>query len=248
MRWVGVLSLVYLLIPLAGPRTAEARPEFARREQLACGYCHIQPRGGGPRNSNGLRYARNEFKFPKEKGTLNSFPKGRQREAVVRARKMLRINNIQEAHEELTRLSRQLKEGPAKELVDAELHAISVRGDEILGQARLLLRKRKPKARATGVELLYLLFAEYRGLAVRDKAAADLKELKKQKELAELIKRENAESKARLLLLDALAQQSDGKAKKAAKSIEKLQKKYPDSRAAKRAAELKTKTKKAPTK
>ncbi|MHC4938441.1 MAG: hypothetical protein ACYTHK_05685 [Planctomycetota bacterium] len=240
MRWAWLLCLPYLLI--VTPQ-ADARPEFARREQLACGFCHIQPRGGGPRNSNGLTYARNEFKFPKERGTLNSFPEGRQRDAMVRARKMLRINNVREAREELTRLSRQLKEGPARELVDAELHAIAVRGDEILGQARLLLRKRSEKKRATGVELLYLLSSEYRGLPVRDKAAADLKELKKDKKLAELLKREEAEQKARLLLLEALAQQSDGKAKRAAKSLEKLEKKYPDSRAARRAVELKTEKK-----
>ena len=249
MRRAGfLLCLVYVGLPLAMPRAADARPEFARREQLACGYCHIQPRGGGPRNSNGLRYARNEFKFPAVKGTLNSFKKGRQRESMVRAQKMLRINNIRKAHGYLKKLSGQLKEGPAKKLVDAELHSLAVRGDEILGEARLLLRKRKRKARATGVEMLLMLSAEYRGLPAQAKALDDLKDLRKDKELKALIKREEAEQKARMMFLSAMAHKADGKGKKAAKSFEKLVKKYPDSRAAQQVAELKAEKKETPAK
>ena len=83
-----------------------------------------------------------------------------------------------------------------------------------------------------------MLSQEYKGLPARDKAVTDLKELRRDKEFAPLIKAEEAEQKARMVLLDAMAQSADGKGKKAAKSFEKLVKKYPESRAAKQAAEL----------
>ena len=61
MRSMVVLLPLSLAVILAGtPEPVDARPEFARREGRACGYCHINPRGGGARNSRGLQYARNE--------------------------------------------------------------------------------------------------------------------------------------------------------------------------------------------
>jgi len=232
MRWAGPIAGIYLALLLAAPQKADARPEFARREGLACGYCHIQPRGGGPRNANGLRYARNEFKFPPEKGNLNSFEKERERDMMVRARKMLRINHIAEAHEELVKLEKRLEDGPAKNLVKAELHALEVRGEEILGEARLLLRKRKKEDKATGVEMLLFLQSEYKGLPARDKAKRDLRDLKRDDELEEVVEKEEEEHEARMLLLEGMAWKADGKPKKAAKAFEKLTKKYPLSRAA----------------
>ena len=238
MRWFGLAGLLYVFAAFGTPERAEARPEFARRERLACGYCHIQPRGGGPRNANGLRYARHEFKFPATAGSLNSFAKPKNREALVRARKLLKIDNIQAAHKELVKLQKKVPEGPARTLVTQELHTLTVRGDEILGTARLLLRKRKPKERSTGVEMLMILANEYKGVPAREKAVADLKDLKKDKNFATLLKTEAVEIKARRLLLDARTARIDKDETKAAKTVEKLKSKYPESRAAKQAAEL----------
>lgn len=230
---------LYAILLLAGREpTAEARPEFARRERLACGYCHIQPRGGGPRNGNGLRYARNEFKFPAAKGDLNSFKKPKQRAAMVRARKLIRLDHVRAAHTELTRLSRGVKDGPARTLVDSELHQLGVRGDEILGQARILLRKNNSKKRETGIEMLCIVVSAYKGLEVQKEAAADLKELRRDKQYKDLVKREEREEKARQLLLGALTQQLDGRKKKATQLLEKVRKQYAGTRAAERAAEI----------
>lgn len=233
MRWAAAGILVYaLLVVLDREPTVDARPEFARRETLACGYCHIQPRGGGPRNSNGLRYARNEFKFPAEKGNLNSFGNAKQRAVMVRARKLVRIDHVQAAHKELTRLAKTVKEPPAKKLVEDELHALAVKGDEMLGRARLLLRKSSPKKRATGVEMLCIVASSYKGVAAQKEASAELKELRKDKALKSLVKAEEREEKARQLLLSGLALQIDGKAKNAAKVFTKIGKSYPGTRAA----------------
>jgi len=233
MRWAVAGIVLYALAVLADQEPiAAARPEFARRESLACGYCHIQPRGGGPRNSNGLRYARNEFSFPTKKGDLNSFEVTKQREAMVRARKLMRIDNVQAAHKELTRLAKTVKEPSAKKLVEAELHAIAVKGDEMLGQARLLLRKSNQKKRATGVEMLCIVASAYRGVEAEREASAQLKELRKDKSYKDLVKQEEREEKARQLLLGGLGLQVEGKEKNAVKVFEKVRKKYKGTRAA----------------
>jgi hypothetical protein len=232
MRWVVAGVALYALVVVVGQEpTAAARPEFARRESLACGYCHIQPRGGGPRNSNGLRYARNEFSFPAEKGDLNSFEDEKDRAAMVRARKLLRVDNVQAAHKELTRLARRVKEPAARKLVEAELHAIAVKGDEMLGQARLLLRKSSEKKQATGVEMLCVVASAYRGVNAEREASDQLKELGKDKEFKDLIKQEEREEKARQVLLGGLALRIDGKEKSARKVFEKVRKSYAGTRA-----------------
>jgi hypothetical protein len=232
MRWV-IPPLLVALAAAAAPRDARARPEFARREEKACGFCHINPRGGGPRNQTGLLYARSEFRFPEAKGDLNSFGNPRQREAMVHARRMIDVQHIPAAVEELHRLARAVKEPAARKLVDDDLHALDVKGEEILGEARLLLRG---KGREEGVQLLATLAAEYKGLAVHAKAAADLAELRQDPELRELVRKEEREAKARLLLLDAARQRADGDEAKARKTLEKVVAAHAGTRAAEDAA------------
>ena len=45
---------------------AEARPEFAAREDKDCNFCHIDPAGGGPRNAVGQVFEENYFEFPQD--------------------------------------------------------------------------------------------------------------------------------------------------------------------------------------
>ncbi len=231
----ALLAAAACLLP--GPRAAEARPEFARRETKACGFCHINPRGGGPRNDNGLLYARNEFSFPVATGNLNSFRKEADRERMVYARKMVDLDHIPAAVDGLVRLSKVVKDEGAKKLVEEEIHAIEVRGSKVLGQARLLLRG-KPQEIDEGVELIVLLVTEYKGLAIHDEALGDLKELRADKDLRDRVKREEGEAKARLLLLDATRQDADGGRDKAKATLEKLIKVAPSSRAAEDAKKL----------
>jgi len=230
MRGLSLLGLLAVTLAIATMPTASARPEFARRESKACGYCHINPRGGGTRNQMGLRYARNEFSFPATKGNLNSFQRDKDRAAMVRARKMIDIDHTRAAVRELTRLLRSVKKDPSvRKLVADEIHALDVRGTEILGQARRMLRG---KDREEGVELLVLLSFEYKDLDVHGEAIADLKELKRDKRLRDLVKKEEREAKARAIYLDAMLQKAEGQAKKAQKTFDKLLKSYPRSRAA----------------
>lgn len=240
-RAMRVLVPAAILVAAAavapGPPLAQARPEFARREAKACGYCHINPRGGGSRNERGLEYARNEFAFPVREGNLNVFAKDRDREAMVRARKLIDLDHTPEAVKALTRLGRAVKrDEAAARLVADELHALDVKGTEILGQARLMLRSNDEEKRAEGVELLVLLTLQYKGLDVHGQASDDLKELRREKDLRDLVASEQREAKARLDLLDAYVEQADGDAEGARRAFEKIAKAHEGTRAAKEAA------------
>ena len=99
-----LLLLVPALLLAPDPREAAARPPFARREKKACGYCHINPRGGGARNRTGLLYARHEFSFPPRQANLGTFTRENDRAAMVRARKLIDIDHTLAAVRQLATL------------------------------------------------------------------------------------------------------------------------------------------------
>jgi len=220
-----------LLLALDAPE-AEARPPFARREEKACGYCHINPRGGGARNQTGLLYARNEFSFPPRKGNLNTFKREKDRAAMVRAKKLIDIDHTRAAVQQLTKLDRAVrKDAGLHKLVTDEIHGLDVRGTEILGQARRMLRGKEDE-RKEALELLVMLTVEYKELEVAKDAAGDLRELKREKALRDLIQLEQREAKARLLYLDGKMHQVDGLEAKARRAFVKVVAAFPKTRAA----------------
>ena len=228
---VAPLFLLGIALSLGADRDAQARPEFARREMKACGYCHINPRGGGPRNQNGLTFARNDFSFPPKKGNLTDF-RAKDREAMVRIRKLLDVQHIPAAIRDLQKIQKRVK-GVPRGVVEDVIHDMEVKSDEILGRARRLLRKAKHEE---GIELLAFLAVEYKGMDVQKTALEDLKELEgESKEMRALVKKEMNEAKARRLLLDGLLRKADGKIVKAESVYRRVMKQYPDTRAAKRA-------------
>lgn len=50
---------------VVAPRQAAALPAYAAKEGKACGYCHVNPAGGGERNANGKKYEANGHSFKK---------------------------------------------------------------------------------------------------------------------------------------------------------------------------------------
>jgi hypothetical protein len=46
---------------------ATAKPEFAAQTGFACAKCHVDAKGGGPRNAYGEAFAKNGFKVPGKK-------------------------------------------------------------------------------------------------------------------------------------------------------------------------------------
>jgi hypothetical protein len=60
----AALAAAVLLAGLvAVPRSATALPAYSQKEGKACGYCHVNPAGGGPRNAKGKQYEANGHKF-----------------------------------------------------------------------------------------------------------------------------------------------------------------------------------------
>jgi len=54
---------VLLAALVALPRSATALPAYSQKEGKACGYCHVNPAGGGDRNATGKQYEANGHKF-----------------------------------------------------------------------------------------------------------------------------------------------------------------------------------------
>jgi len=230
MRGRLLLVLVWILAGTLIPETpALARPEFARREEKQCGFCHVNPRGGGPRNQVGIAYARNDFRFPETTGDLRDF-KGKDRDAMTRVRMMLAVQHIPAALKQLRRLEKTVRDEAAKRAVKAEIHGLDVKGTEILGRARLLLRK--PDKTDEALQLLLLLDQDYKGLSVQEDAAADLKDLRADKSKRPMIKAEKTQQKARRLLLDARLLKREGQSRKARELLHRIVEKHPDTRAA----------------
>jgi len=60
----GALVLILGLAVFAASRPAVALPAYAQQTGLACGRCHVNPAGGGPRTAFGNAFAANGHKLP----------------------------------------------------------------------------------------------------------------------------------------------------------------------------------------
>jgi len=60
---VGIVVAAAALV--VAPRQAAALPAYAQKEGKACGYCHMNPAGGGERNATGKKYEANGHSFKK---------------------------------------------------------------------------------------------------------------------------------------------------------------------------------------
>jgi mono/diheme cytochrome c family protein len=64
----GVAALaVAAMMLIAVPQSAVALPAYAAATGKACGACHQNPAGGGPRNAFGEAFAANGHKLPGKK-------------------------------------------------------------------------------------------------------------------------------------------------------------------------------------
>jgi hypothetical protein len=52
---------------IAAAQSVMALPTYAIKEQKDCGYCHVDPAGGGVRNAKGKDYEANGHTFKKNK-------------------------------------------------------------------------------------------------------------------------------------------------------------------------------------
>jgi hypothetical protein len=60
---VALAAAVLFAGSIGAPRSASALPAYSQKEGKACGYCHVNPAGGGPRTAKGKQYQANGHKF-----------------------------------------------------------------------------------------------------------------------------------------------------------------------------------------
>ena len=58
-----VFACAFLTLLLGLPASSYARPVYAIETGKPCAYCHVDPKGGGPRNPRGLYFATNKHSF-----------------------------------------------------------------------------------------------------------------------------------------------------------------------------------------
>ena len=64
---VAVALVVGGALMVSVPKSAQALPAYAAATGKACGACHTNPAGGGPRNAFGEAFAANGHKLPAKK-------------------------------------------------------------------------------------------------------------------------------------------------------------------------------------
>jgi hypothetical protein len=64
---ISAAALIGAALTMAAPKSADALPAYAAATGKACGACHQNPAGGGPRNAFGEAFAANGHKLPGKK-------------------------------------------------------------------------------------------------------------------------------------------------------------------------------------
>ncbi len=59
----SILTISCVAAALALSLSAEAKPEFAKKEGKTCNYCHSVDKGGGPRGFRGTYYGAHKLSF-----------------------------------------------------------------------------------------------------------------------------------------------------------------------------------------
>jgi hypothetical protein len=59
----GFAAAALIAVVAIAPREAAATPAYAAQTKKACGYCHANPAGGGPRTPAGTKFEKNGHKL-----------------------------------------------------------------------------------------------------------------------------------------------------------------------------------------
>ena len=211
-----------------GP-TAFAKPEFAKKEGKDCAFCHVNPRGGGPRNDKGNEYQKNGFKFPVEKkgyGEDGAFSTESAGKAFARVRDAIGLTFWSDALRRIAEIKPKEKKGTkgADLLLNTET-SIDARGKDLVVVAKDAVQGGKV---AEAAEALARLETEFKG---RDPAKdvakwrTELEKLPGGKEAGALAKIQEAQ---RLQWFAAQTKLLDGDKAGAIKLAEDLVAKFPD--------------------
>lgn len=206
--------------------TAHAKPEFAKKEGKACGFCHVNPKGGGALAAKGAEYKQGGFKFAVQGfGEDSAFTTEAAGKAFALVRKAIDVGHFADALRRIGELRSKEKKGPGAQLLLNTETQVDNRGRDLLRVAKDAIQGGKvPEA----AEALARVEAEFRGReAGREagKVRPDFNKLPGAKEADAAAKLLEAQ---RLSWFDAQMREAEGKVPDALKLLGDLVSKHPD--------------------
>ena len=197
--------------------TAHAKPEFAKKEGKACGFCHVNPKGGGALAAKGAEYKQGGFKFAVQGfGEDSAFTTEAAGKAFALVRKAIDVGHFSDALRRIGELRSKEKKGPGAQLLLNTETQVDNRGRDLLRVAKDAIQGGKvPEA----AEALARVEAEFRGReAGREagKVRPDFNKLPGAKEADAAAKLLEAQ---RLAWFDAQMREAEGKAPEALKLL-----------------------------
>lgn len=210
----------------AAPRAASAKPEYAKKENKECAYCHVNPRGGGARSEKGVEYEKNNHKFLVGGGygedkAFASEANGKNFDLV---RKAIAIEHWMDALKRLSDLKAREKKGPAAQLVMNTEASVDGKGRDLVKAAKDAIVAGKVQDAA---DAMVRVEAEFKGRdAAKDltKVRTDLEKMPGGKEAATAAR---AVEPQRVMWLDAQMKEAAGDTANAVRILNDLLTKFP---------------------
>ena len=217
-------------LALAVPaKPAEARPEYAKKEGKECAYCHVNPKGGGPRNAKGDEYFKNGKKFLTPAGGFGE-DKAFSTEATGKAfdlvRKALDCQHYADAARRLGELKSKEKKGsPGAMLLSNTEGALDGKGRDIVKAAKEAIQGGKSQEAA---DAMIRVESEFKGREPAKEVPALRASLLKLPGGKEAEASAKAVEAQRLAFYDAMMKDAEGNRVGALRLMNDLLAKFPD--------------------
>ncbi|MFO0933495.1 MAG: hypothetical protein U1E39_12400 [Planctomycetota bacterium] len=228
-----VAAAAVVSVAVAPLPTADAKPAFSQKEGKPCGYCHTNPRGGGPRNEKGNEYQRNGFKFAtapagKGYGEDEAFKSQGNADRYEFARAALQNEHFADAFRRIAELKlKEDKKGTGYQKA-VNLEAI------VEGKGRDLIRAAKEAIEggkaADAADALARVELEFKGREPAKDVAARRADLLKLPGGKEADAKARIDAPQRVRLLDARMKEVEGDVAAAQKILEDMLAKWPEGR------------------
>jgi hypothetical protein len=229
--WLAAPAAAALAVgfALAGPvERAEARPAYSQREGKDCAFCHVNPRGGGPRNAKGEEYQKNGLTFSVAKGfgEDRAFTTEANGKTFSLVRVAIGLGHFKYALAKLKSLDGKEKSTAGKQLVLNTFPVVDGRGRDLLKVAKDAVTNGMVKDAA---ESLARVESEFAGREPAKEVGKVREGLQKLPGGPEAYKAAVAMQPQRLQYLDALMKVEEGDVTSGVKLLTDFTTKFPDS-------------------
>jgi hypothetical protein len=222
---IAIAALAAGMAVTAAAPGVEARPEYAKKEGKDCSFCHVNPKGGGPRTPKGDEYAKNGHKFPPQGyGQDSAFTTEANGKAFELVKKAMELEHWLDALTRIKELKSKEKKGPAAQLLLNTENQVDGKGDDLAKSAREAVTSGKVQEASEALVRVETEFKGRRAGPGATKIRSDLEKLPGAKEALEAAK---ALETQRLLWLDASMKEAAGDVPSAIRLLTDLLAKFP---------------------